>query len=175
MATPSLKRRVMTWVGGGTIGVASTILVNHLQTQEGFSPTVYKDPVGIKTYCYGETHNADPNKVYSKEYCQYLLSHKAADYIYKVRELIPHSVYLSPQELAAWGSFAYNVGFPTFQHSTAFKLLREGRRHAACRQLPRWVYATEASSGSRVRLKGLVNRREVEMRLCYSGASQGDI
>lgn len=175
MATPSsLRNKVFLWVGGGTIGVASTILVGQLKTQEGFSPTVYKDPVGIQTYCYGETHNPDPSRTYSKEYCEYLLSHKASDYIRKVRALVPHQIYLSPQELAAWGSFSYNVGLPTFQKSTALKLLKSGRRHAACRQLPRWVYATESSSGKRIRLRGLENRREVEKELCLLGASQGD-
>lgn len=168
MATPSLKRKVLTWVGGGTLGVASTILVNHLQVQEGFSPKVYKDPIGIKTYCYGETHNPQEGRVYSKEYCQFLLSHKAAMYIRKVRASVPSSVYLSPEELAAWASFAYNVGFTQFNQSTAHKLLDIGRRHAACRQLPRWVYA-----GGK-RLRGLEKRRAVEKELCEKGASGGD-
>lgn len=169
MATPSLKKKVLTWVGGGTIGVASTLLVGHLKTQEGFSPTVYKDPVGIKTYCYGETSKPEVNRVYSEEYCQFLLSKRAASYIRQVRASVPSSVYLSPEELAAWGSFAYNVGINEFIHSTAHKLLSSGRRHAACRQLPRWVYA----GGQR--LPGLVRRREVEQHLCETGASRGDV
>lgn len=168
MATPSLKKKVLTWVGGGTIGVASALLVNTLKTQEGFSPHVYKDPVGIKTYCYGETHNPEDGKVYSKEYCDFLLSHKAGQYIRQVRASIPKSIYLSPEELAAWGSFAYNVGMTQFNNSTAHKLLKSGRRHAACRQLPRWVYADGK------RLRGLVKRREVEKALCDTGASSGD-
>lgn len=176
MAIPTiLKKRLVKWVGGGTIGIATTLAVSQLTTSEGFSPVVYKDPVGLKTYCYGETSNPIPGKVYSQEYCQFLLSHRAGEFIRQVRALVPQTVFLSPQELAAWGSFTYNVGISTFKSSTAFKLLKAGRRHAACRQLPRWVYGRDRRTGQSIKLKGLVIRRNTEKALCEQGASGGDV
>lgn len=164
----SIKRK---WLGVGLAGFAGAVSlsVNHIQRFEGYSPVVYKDPVGINTYCYGETHKPIPGKVYSKEYCSFILHEKASTYIRAVRGMVPDKVFLSPQELAAWGSFTYNAGLNAFAHSTALKLLKQGRRHAACRQLPRWVYADGK------RLKGLENRRHTEEELCIQGASQGDI
>lgn len=175
MATPWLKNKIVRYVGGGVIGVATTIAVNNISTSEGFSPVVYKDPIGLNTYCYGETSNPNPQRVYSKEYCQFLLSHKAAAAIREVRALVPNSVYLSPQELAAWGSFTYNVGSGAFKSSTALKLLKQGRRRGACAQLSRWVYATEIKTGKSVRLKGLENRRKTERELCEKGVSEGEV
>lgn len=175
MATPNVKSTVLKWVGGGTIGVASSLLVSHLVIHEGYSPKVYSDPIGVKTYCYGETSHPDPTKYYSKGYCQFLLSKRAVQAIKDVRANVPKSVYLSPEELAAWGSFSYNVGLLKFKSSTAYKLLRSGRRHAACRQLGRWVYGIDRRTGKAVRLNGLVARRGVEQQLCERGASNGDV
>ena len=156
-----LRSRIQDWVVGGGCSLAVIVLA----ASEGYSPQVYKDPIGKETYCYGETTNPDPSRVYSKEFCQYLLSKRASQFIREVREAVPESVFLTPYELAAWGSFTYNVGMTNFRHSTAYRLLRQGRRRAACRQLPRWVYAGDK------KLQGLVERRQVEQELCLSGAS----
>ena len=145
---------------GAVVAAATAIAVPYIEEHEGYAAQVYVDPVGIKTYCYGETKNPVPGKVYSKEYCEYLLSNRAGEFIHKVRDAVPSSVYMTPTELAAWGSFSYNVGFGAFKSSTAFRLLKQGKHVEACRQLPRWTYA-----GKR-QLPGLVKRRKVEMELC---------
>lgn len=165
MATP-IKTRVVNWMGGGLIGVATTLAVNHISEFEGYSSKVYVDPVGIQTYCYGETSKPNPNKTYSRDYCDFLLSKRASEYIRKVRSMVPMSIYISPYELAAWASFAYNVGISNFQSSTALRLLKQARRRAACNQLPRWKY------GNGKVLQGLVKRRAVEQELCLKGASE---
>lgn len=145
---------------GAVIAAAVAIATPRIAQQEGYAPEVYRDPVGIQTYCYGETENVEVGRTYSKEFCTDLLTRRVGVYIQGVRDSIPSKVYMYPSELAAWGSFSYNVGIGAFRKSTAAKLLREGRHVEACNQLPKWVYA-----GGK-RLPGLVNRRKVEQALC---------
>jgi len=63
---------------------------------------------------------------------------------------------------AAFVSFAYNVGAGAFCGSTLVKLANSGDMAAACAQLSRWTFA-----GGK-QLKGLVNRRADERRICES-------
>lgn len=142
------------------VAAAVAIAVPNIKNHEGYAARVYVDPVGIKTYCYGETANPEVGRVYSKEYCEYLLSGRAGQFIQGVRDSVPASVYMTPSELAAWGSFSYNVGLAAFKSSTAHKLLVQGKHTQACKELPKWVYA------KRRKLPGLVTRRQVEMELC---------
>lgn len=67
---------------------------------------------------------------------------------------------LSQSEYDAFTSFAFNVGGDAFCSSTLVKKLNAGDYDGACDELERWVY-----SQKRV-VPGLVNRRQVEYRLC---------
>lgn len=67
---------------------------------------------------------------------------------------------LSQSEYDAFTSFAFNVGSEAFCSSTLVKKLNAGYYDGACDELERWVY-----SQKRV-VPGLVNRRQVEYRLC---------
>ena len=67
---------------------------------------------------------------------------------------------LSQSEYDAFTSFAFNVGGDAFCSSTLVKKLNARDYDGACAELERWVY-----SQKRV-VPGLVNRREVEYRLC---------
>lgn len=67
---------------------------------------------------------------------------------------------LSQSEYDAFTSFAFNVGGDAFCSSTIVKKLNAGDYDGACDELERWVY-----SQKRV-VPGLVNRRQVEYRLC---------
>lgn len=146
--------------GAALVAAAAAMALPTVMRQEGYSAHVYKDPVGVETYCYGETANPEKGRVYSLAYCKDLLEGRLSQFIRQVRKDVPESVYMTPTELAAWGSFSYNVGSSAFRNSTAFKLLSQGKHVQACNQLPKWVYA-----GGR-KLTGLVKRREVERELC---------
>lgn len=67
---------------------------------------------------------------------------------------------LSQSEYDAFTSFAFNVGGEAFCSSTLVKKLNSGDYDGACAELERWVY-----SQKRV-VPGLVNRRQIEYRLC---------
>lgn len=152
---------------GAAVAAAVAIATPMVAKHEGYSDKVYRDPVGIKTYCYGETENPQPGRLYSKEFCQDLLTKRVGFYVYGVREVVPANVYMTPSELAAWGSFSYNVGLAAFKGSTAAKLLAQGKHVQACNELPKWVFA-----GGK-RLPGLVTRRKVEQALCLRDYIKG--
>lgn len=149
------------------VAAAAAIAVPVVADKEGYSAKVYRDPVGIATYCYGETENVEAGRIYSEDFCRDLLTKRVGVYIQGVRDTIPTAVYMTPSELAAWGSFSYNVGLGAFKGSTAAKLLARGKHVEACNQLPKWVYA------GKKRLPGLVARRKVEQALCLRDYIKG--
>ena len=67
---------------------------------------------------------------------------------------------LSQSEYDAFTSFAFNVGGKAFCESTLVKKLNAGDYDGACDELERWVYSQKKV------VPGLVNRRQVEHRLC---------
>ena len=60
-------------------------------------------------------------------------------------------------------SFAYNVGLGTFKSSTLLRKVNAGDTQGAANEFGTWVNATV--NGKKVRLAGLVNRRNAERAL----------
>lgn len=136
---------------------------------EGLRRRVYLDPVGIPTYCFGETSNPVRGKLYSIAECQGLLNDHMLDAVHTVERCAPG---LPPEVLGAFSSAVYNMG-PTIacnaKTSTAARYLRDGRLIDACNQLPRWDRARLA--GVLVTLPGLTKRRLLERDQCLAGAT----
>jgi GH24 family phage-related lysozyme (muramidase) len=134
---------------------------------EGLRQVAYRDPPGVLTVCYGETHNVDPHKVYSIDECKALLSASMLKAVETVEYCQPG---LPVHVLAAFGDAVYNLG-PTIacdpKRSTAARLLKAGQYADACMQLPRWNKAS--IGGVMVELPGLTKRRNREMQLCMRG------
>mgnify|MGYP006352827035 FL=1 len=126
---------------------------------EGLRQYVYRDPVGIPTFCFGETANPQWGRTYSIEECTAILSPRVAQAIAEVQSCT--TAELSPQRLAALGSFAYNVGGAAYCKSTLNRRINAGDPNA-CQELDRWVNARG------VKLPGLVKRRAEERKLCES-------
>lgn len=145
---------------------------------EGFSGKVYKDPVGIPTYCYGETEmlRHDPTHIYAKTECMDLLRKRMArDYAPKIAECLPE---VAPNRFifGALIDASYNAGPLAVCRSPMARLVRAGQLTAACKALPNWyVTAQRRVNGKRVGkpflLKGLVNRRKDERGVCLQGAA----
>lgn len=130
---------------------------------EGYSPPYY-DSAGVLTDCYGNTKNVDLNNPRSLSECDKLLDDETYRIAYKFQ---PELGEVSTQTLAAFTSFIYNVGDNAFGKSTALRLWKQGHHVAACEQMYRWVYVTVA--GVKIQLRGLHNRRQVEVRQCLAG------
>ena len=134
---------------------------------EGLRQVANRDPPGVITVCYGETHNVDPHKVYSIDECKAMLSDSMLNAVETVERCVPG---LPVHTLAAFGDAVYNLG-PTIvcdpERSTAARLLKAGQYAAACVQLGRWNKAR--IGGVMVELPGLTKRRNREANLCMRG------
>jgi len=145
-----------------TGGMAAVMLLaTPLVAQyEGLRTKAYLDPIGIPTLCYGETLGVSLGDSRTVEECNQMLTVRLGYFAMRVDALIQPEI--SPQEMAAYASLAYNVGLGAFEKSTLLKKVNAGNRLGACYELPRWNKA-----GGKV-LNGLVKRREAEKKLCLS-------
>ena len=149
----------MARVSAATITAALALVLPLTLLSEGTVLKTYRDPVGIPTACTGHTGpEVRMGQVYTKEQCYALLTadeKKAMDAV-----LRNTTGDINPNELAALTDFTLNVGEGNLKSSTLLKLWNQGNHAAACRELPRGVYAKG------VKLNGLITRRAKEMALC---------
>ena len=127
---------------------------------EGFSGKVYRDSVGVKTICYGQTavDGADFSKVYTKAECEQMLGTDLAKYDKMVHSCV--HVALPPHREAALVSFTYNLGEGALCHGAVARDLNAGNVVGGCNAILAYDHA-----GGRV-LAGLTKRRQVEKTLC---------
>lgn len=155
----------------GLIGAASAGLIlaaAHVATPmtaqfEGLWLTAKPDKLAynIPTVCYGETEGVRIGDTYTKAQCLDMLEKKLPRYIESVAKCVTAPI--SPETLAAFGSFAYNVGERGACKSTAIRLYNAGDGVGACNALMAWNRA-----GGRV-VPGLTNRRAAERKVCLAG------
>jgi lysozyme len=139
----------------GALSATGLILIAIM---EGFSPTPYKDAVGIPTDGFGNTHNVGKNKTVPQHLEQ--LNRNATVAGLAVSRCITKP--MTQGNYDAFVSFTFNVGEGAFCKSTLVKKFNAGDTAGACNELTRWVYA-----GGK-KLPGLVARREKEKELCLS-------
>ncbi|SEL11738.1 lysozyme [Roseateles sp. YR242] len=127
---------------------------------EGLRTEPYRDPVGILTVCYGETHVQ--MRPYSPQECRDMLGDSLAQHWAGIAACVPAD---APDHVkAATLSFAYNVGASAFCNSTMSRKLLARDYAGGCAELSRWTYA----GGQQ--LPGLVKRRANERALCEGRA-----
>ena len=150
---------------GKQAAAASDLAVCIVGPCEGIRHYVYTDPVGIPTYCFGETRNPVLGKSYTTAECNALLTDRTQEAVEMVQQCAPDA---PVDVLAAFGSAVYNMG-PTIacdvDRSTAARLLKAGEWPRACDQLLRWNKAT-LPGGAMVTLPGLTKRRMLERETC---------
>lgn len=113
------------------------------------------------TVCYGETEGVKVGDRYTPQECADMLAKKLPRYEAEIAKCI--KVEVSPKMLAAFISFAYNVGSGGFCRSETVRKLNEGDKRGACDALLSWNRAR-----GRV-VPGLTNRRREERKLCLEG------
>ena len=121
---------------------AGGALLPHLKQEEalgdGRGRLVYVDPVGIKTWCYGDTGPV-PNIPLNEAVCSAQLDKKVRQICEPVAKAI--KVPVAVHEMVAICSWAYNVGTPKALSSTLLKKLNAGDYASVPDQLLRWKYA----------------------------------
>lgn len=145
-----------------SVGVAAAATLIAVTPQfEGMVLRGYKDPIGIVTACAGHTATAVLYKPYTREECVKLLEADLADHAEGVVACVPREK-LTTGQVAAFTSFAYNVGVSRFCNSTMAAKARAGDKAGSCKELSRWTLAGGKE------LPGLVKRRAAERALCES-------
>jgi GH24 family phage-related lysozyme (muramidase) len=152
----------------------TALAIKILQPWEGRSLVAYLDTLPTKpvyTICDGDTHNVRKGMVETNAGCDARLAKKMeADY----RPYLVKCVANWDKAPLSWrGSMltlSWNVGVGATCNSTAVKLAKVGRYRESCEA------ATAFNKAGGVRLKGLVNRREMgdanragEAEVCVTG------
>lgn len=155
---------------GAAVIAGIALSVNIAKPQEGFYSYVYRDPVGILTYCYGETQNAKDmqGRTFSEKECSDLITQRMAHYEQGNASCVKGYEGLPVYVQAAFNDFSYNLGNPTFCRSSAAALLRDGDIKGACERIT--LYNKATLKGKLVELPGLTKRRILEQHYCLRGA-----
>jgi GH24 family phage-related lysozyme (muramidase) len=156
---------------------------------EGFAPKVYRDPANIQTYCFGETENVDPSRIYSKSECAVLLRQREArDYAPRIAACLPEIVG-NRFIFGALIDASYNAGWAAVCTSPMATLIKAGDFARSCAALPGWYvtarYRGKARPAAAMRaagwrwtgsawrktFPGLISRRNDEKAVCLEGAA----
>lgn len=140
------------------------VLVPLVAGFEGLYLHPYRDIVGVKTVCYGETtaDHVDLSRSYTKKECEDLLGTSLPKYDAMIQKCLTKETYdaLPVHRHASLVSFTYNLGGGAFCHSSIPRNLNAGHVAAGCAAMLSYDHA-----GGR-RVKGLTTRREIEYKLC---------
>lgn len=152
----------------GLIGTAAAAaLITFTGSFEGLRTETYRDPVGVKTVCYGETNPdfAHNSASYTVEECRDMLAASLVKYAEGVKECTP-GIFNTSEIFIPAIDLAYNIGVSGYCKSTAARLFNEGHYADGCKAMTRFVYAKKK------KLPGLVYRREVGFDLCMQGVEK---
>jgi len=161
--------------------------LDEIKAAEGFVPHLYKDPVGIVTIGYGHAVSDpktgkmlrdDVGMQRAKELFPHPLSVVEAEELLKkdlkkfeqqVFDYTKTASYVNQEMFDALVSFQYNTG--SLKGSTLLKKFLAGDLKAAALEFSKWVFGTD-NSGKKVKLPGLVNRRNREMLMFLEGVDK---
>ncbi len=151
------------------IAQAEKKAVQLLKRFEGFRAEPYLCPGGYMTIGYGHRIYSDDWNSISLELAERILEADVSKFSATVVTILGEKVdELSPNQIAALISFAFNVGISAFKKSTLLKKLFGGAPATeVADEMKRWVY-----SGGKV-LPGLVERRRIEAELFLSEEKEG--
>lgn len=161
----STTTRLTTITGVVTaIGIAAITFVGQW---EGLRLHSYKDVVGVWTACYGETKGIKPGMKFTKAECDEMFIESGLKRHERALLRCLNDPYTVPESTyVAMLSLAYNIGEGGFCRSSVVKRWNEGKQYASCDAFKYWNKA-----GGRV-IRGLVNRRAAERKLCIKGLSE---
>lgn len=150
-------------LAGAAILAALSLATPEIMRWEGKRNDPYRDIVGVLTVCYGETQG--PMRRYSDAECSTMLNKRVeADYAAPILRCVP-GFKDRAYPFAASISLSYNIGTSAFCRSSAARMFNAGKWAAGCDAMLLWNKA-----GGRV-VRGLVNRREAERKLCMKGVA----
>lgn len=130
---------------------------------EGLRTVAYPDITGVPTVCFGETRGVMLGDRYTVDQCKVMLGDALVEFETAMRRCLMAPDAIPDKPYTAFLSLSYNIGSRAFCGSTVARRANSGDLRGACEAIPMWNKA-----GGRV-IKGLVNRRAEERRICLSG------
>ena len=130
---------------------------------EGYSSTVYADPIGIPTIGFGSIWDKEGNcltmdhEPITEQEGEFLLVRELKHVESAIARLI--RVELTENQFSAIASLTFNIGSGRLKSSTLRAKINRGDYSGASAEFPKWRRA-----GGRI-LKGLVRRRKAEREL----------
>lgn len=156
----------------GSVGAGALLLaVSFIKPWEGLWTTAKVDTIGTGhpvTYCYGQTNEAGAVKAgqkFTPQQCSDLLAKSLPKYWEGIAPCI--KVDLPDKVKASLISGAYNAGTSAMCKSSILAKMNVGDIRAGCEAFRTWYIR---ASGRVV--KGLINRRAGEARLCHEGLNE---
>jgi lysozyme len=165
------------------LGFSSAVVISATQLtapSEGLVMAPYLDIAGVATTCYGTTDRNNigvviKDKAYTEQECTVMLANELAEIEKQITPMIKVSV--NDYQKAAFLDFSYNVGVGAFQKSSVLGFLNAGNTKASCESLMKYVFAGDCKEGQKncvltasgkwkLKLNGLVERRNLEMKYC---------
>lgn len=139
---------------------ASKTLIQAVKGFEGLRLKAYYDSAGVATIGYGHTRGVKMGQRITEAEAERMLEQdlwEAGRFANTIPELNTQGRY------DAVVDFIFNVGVDKFKRSTLCNYIR---RHAPDKliqaEFRRWVYATDKKTKKKIKLPGLVKRREWE-------------
>lgn len=145
---------------GSAIAAAAIALVG---AWEGVRTAAYRDVVGIPTVCFGETRGVKMGDRYTMDECRAMLGDALVEFEQGMRKCLKTPDAIPAKSYVAFLSLSYNIGTGAFCRSTVARKANAGDIKGACDAILAWNKA-----GGRV-IKGLVNRRDEERKICLAG------
>lgn len=148
--------------------VASAVLALALpmvKQLEGRRLVAYYDIAGVPTGCDGQTEGVQIGDRWTAAECDRWTADELAAYEKRIRGCLPEV--MPDKTRAAFVVTAWNIGTGGFCASSMSRRALAGDLRGACEALTMW---TKARVHGRLQVvKGLVNRRAAERRLCLEG------
>lgn len=138
----------------------SKMLMEAVKGFEGFRAKAYRDSAGVPTIGFGHTLGVKMGDRVTEAEAEKMLEHDlwvASRFADTMPQLGTQGRY------DAIVDFCYNLGTLAFKRSTLYRLIvRQAPTEQIQKEFMRWVYATDAKTGKKVKQPGLVKRRAWE-------------
>ena len=139
---------------------ASKKLINAVKGLEGLRLKTYYDATGVATIGWGHTRGVKIGQVITEAEAERLLEQdlwEAGRFANTIPEIDTQGRY------DAVVDFIFNLGVGSFKRSTLYRhIIHHAPDKIVQAEFRKWVYATDIKTGKKVKLPGLVKRREWE-------------
>ena len=136
-----------------------------LKEFEGLRLKAYRCSSGVLTIGYGHTKNVKPGDVIDEATANMLLI-KDVEAVERLANLENFAKKLSQGQYDAFISFLFNVKYSSYLTSTLRKkLINNVDDTTIPDEIRRWVYGTDPETKKKIKLPGLVKRREWEAQM----------